>query len=140
MEMRKLTRIATTLFIVFLVLGLHSHVMAEVPEKQKHEVDHLLDFIKASPCPMERNGKRYTGIEAAGHIEFKYDYFRDEILSTEDFIRLAATKSEMSGKFYLIHCAGEDTRKIGDWLTEELNRYRKFYIHNNARKIQDINQ
>ena len=88
------------------------------------EISHLLNFVKSTDCTYERNGKRHTGAEALGHIKKKYDYFSDDIETAEDFIQYAATKSKMSGKFYLVHCPSQPTIKSQDWLLAELKRYR----------------
>ena len=98
--------------------------LADVPEDQQAEVAHLMTFVKDSTCRMERNGRWYSGRDAAAHIRRKYDYFRDEIKSTEDFIRLSATHSTRSGKSYHVHCDGEETETSSQWLLRELKRYR----------------
>ena len=88
------------------------------------EIDHLLAFIASSPCTFIRNGAAYDGAQAAGHIKDKYDYYRDDIHSAEDFIALAASKSAMSGKPYLVTCDGA-TEPAADWITRELNAFRR---------------
>jgi hypothetical protein len=88
------------------------------------EIDHLLAFIAASPCAFIRNGTSYRGEAAVEHIRDKYDYYRNDIRSAEDFIALAATKSEMSGEPYLVQCdAG--TMPAADWLMKELATFRQ---------------
>lgn len=95
--------------------------MAASPEA---EIDHLLGFIAASPCSFLRNGVAYDGAEAVAHIEDKYAYYRDDIHRAEDFIALAATKSALSGKPYLVTC-GETTEPAADWIARELGAYRR---------------
>ena len=91
----------------------------------KSEVSHLLNFVENTACTYERNGKKHTGVEAVKHIKKKYDYFKDDIESTEDFIKYSATKSKMSGKYYLVHCDGKPSVKSQEWLIAELKSYRK---------------
>ncbi len=98
---------------------------ADVPPAQKPEVEYLLGLVKNSPCKFERNGKLYDSEKAYEHIKEKYEYFRDEITSTETFIEYAATKSMMSGKYYLILCGGAEPVKTADWLLKELKKYRE---------------
>lgn len=98
--------------------------LADVPEEQQAEVAHLMTFVKDSACRMERNGSWYAGKDAAAHMQRKYDYFRAEIKSTEDFIRLSATYSTWSGKPYHVHCDGAETETSSQWLLRELERYR----------------
>jgi hypothetical protein len=66
------------------------------------EIDHLLNFIAASPCAFIRNGVAYDGAQAVDHIKGKYDHYRSDIQSAEDFVALAATKSAINGKPYLV--------------------------------------
>ena len=88
------------------------------------EIGHLLNFIEDSPCIFIRNGDPYDGAQAASHIKDKYDYYRKDIHSAEDFIALAATKSAMSGKPYLVTC-GQTTEPAADWITRELDAFRQ---------------
>jgi hypothetical protein len=88
------------------------------------EIGHLLDFIAASPCAFIRNDVAYDGAEAVEHIKDKYDYYRDEIHSAEDFIALAASKSALSGKPYLVRCDAT-TVPAAAWLTRELSAFRR---------------
>ena len=88
------------------------------------EIDHLLGYIAASPCAFIRNGVDYDGAEAVAHIKDKYEYYRNDIHSAEDFIALAASKSMMSGRPYLVRC-GSTTVPAADWLNQELAAFRK---------------
>ena len=81
--------------------------------------------IKCDRCSIERNGKKYAGNDAYSHIMKKYDYFRDRIETSEDFIELSATKSTMSAKYYLVFCDGNPPMRTKDWLLEELREFRR---------------
>lgn len=98
---------------------------ADVPPSGKPEVEYLLGLVKTSECKFERNGNLYDGLDAYEHIEKKYEHFRDKITSTETFIEYAATKSMISGKYYLIICPGAEPENTGDWLLKELRKYRE---------------
>ncbi len=98
---------------------------ADVAGAQKREVQHLIDFLSHSGCRMERNGKPHDAEEAVRHIVRKYNYYRDRIQTTEDFITLAATRSLLSGRSYRVLCNGKESRLMADWLKIELDRYRK---------------
>lgn len=112
------------LLLTFLLLLVSGICLADVPPEQQAEVEHLLAFVKNSGCIINRNGTEYPAEKGVSHIEKKYDYFRDDINSTEDFIELSATKSTISGKFYKIQCPGNKTIKTKDWLLTELKVYR----------------
>lgn len=102
-------------------LFLCAPALAASPEA---EIDHLLGFIAASPCSFIRNGVAHDGVEAAAHIEDKSDHYRHDIRSAEDFIALAATRSALSGKPYLVTC-GETAEPAADWIARELGAYRR---------------
>jgi len=99
--------------------------LADVPSEQVKEVTHLLDFVKYSGCIINRNGIDHPADKGVSHIESKYDYFRDDIKSTEDFIEYSATKSTMSGDYYTVTCPGKKTIRTQDWLLAELKSFRE---------------
>jgi len=97
---------------------------ADVPAAQVPEVEHLIGYLAASDCRMLRNGRSYSGWDGAKHVQRKYDYFRGQIGSTEEFIRLTATKSERSGKIYKVQCPGQEPVSSAEWLLQELKAFR----------------
>jgi len=99
-------------------------VVADVPAAQKAEVEHLLEYIKNSPCVFERNGRKHQARDAVEHIRKKYNYYMDDIRSTEDFIAYSATKSALSGSYYRVSCPGKASVRSRDWLLAELKRFR----------------
>ena len=109
--------------IVFILLA--SSVNADGSAEQKLETSHLLNFVKHTPCKIIRNGKAYDGSRAVTHIQKKYDYFKDDIETTEQFIELSATKSTLSGKYYTVVCGDAQPLRTRDWLLEELKNYRQ---------------
>jgi len=90
----------------------------------EREITHLLDFVGNTECRYQRNGSSHNGEEARAHIQKKYEYYRDDIKTAEDFIAYSATKSTMSGNKYTINCVGEKIQFSGEWLNAELKRYR----------------
>jgi len=109
---------------VFGLLFFLSMWALNVHASSQDEIDHLLDYVSKTDCKYERNGTIHTGIEAVEHINKKYDYFKDDIKSTEDFIKYSATKSKMSGESYKIHCENVKSVNSKDWLMKELKSYR----------------
>ena len=92
------------------------------------EIRHLLDYLGSSHCQFHRNGKWYTDMKAAReHAEKKLAYFsrKERVHSAEDFITWAASKSELTGKPYLVKCGDGPVETAAQWLTDELERYRK---------------
>lgn len=111
--------------VLLLSLGGWAESRADVPETQKPEVRHLLDYLENSGCRMDRNGSIHDAKEAVAHIVRKYDYYRDDIKTTEDFIMRSASRSTFSGNPYKVLCPEKKARPTEDWLKEELERFRK---------------
>jgi len=106
------------------LLCLSGSVIADVPDEQVVEVEHLLAYVENSRCTFIRNGDQHAAADSVSHIMKKYDYYRDDIKTTEDFISYSATKSILSGKYYTVTCPGGETQRTQDWLLAELKRYR----------------
>ena len=100
------------------------------------EIEHLLQFVKNTDCAYERNGEKHSGVEAAKHIQKKYDYYEDDIDSAEKFIELSASKSTMSGKPYLIYCPNQEVITSQAWLRFALTQYRQRQAQSN--KADDL--
>lgn len=90
------------------------------------EISHLLTTLQSSGCQFNRNGDWHDATEAAEHLQKKLEYALDKgaITSAEEFIDQAASKSSMSGKVYQVRCAQAAPQPSGQWLREELERYR----------------
>jgi Family of unknown function (DUF5329) len=88
------------------------------------EINHLLAYLQNSECQFERNGKIHSANDTAAHAKRKYNYFKDRIDSTEKFIEYSATKSTMSGKYYMVMCKDKSKEQTRDWLLQELKNYR----------------
>jgi hypothetical protein len=110
--------------IVLFSLTIPGIVQGDVSEADRHEVVHLLEFLRSSECMMERNGEKHSGENAHSHVRKKYEYFRDRITTTEEFIDYSASKSTISGKFYRVICPDQPPMRTHDWLLEELRKYR----------------
>ncbi len=110
--------------IIVLVILLVAVSAGALADTQK-EIEHLLDFVVNTSCKYERNGTMYDGVEAKKHIKKKYDYYLDKINSAEDFIKYSATESLLSGRKYTIHCPNMAVQNSGDWLLEELKKFRQ---------------
>lgn len=111
-------------FLATLALFTSLPVFAQVSEMDT-EIEYLLKFIHDTPCSMIRNGKNYEGAEAVAHVRKKYAYYKYTIKTTEDFIRLSATKSTLSGEQYQVICPNGYHGTTQQWLFEELSRLRR---------------
>lgn len=87
-------------------------------------IEELLERVRASDAIFIRNGREYRGARAARHIERKYQYFRDQVSTPEDFIRLAATRSESSGRPYRVRMPDGEQKTSAEWLHGMLSELR----------------
>ena len=110
---------------ILVIILISGSVTADVSPATQLEIDHLLDFIRNSSCIIDRNGKTYAAVKAISHIEKKYAYFEDEIETAEKFIELSASKSTMSGKYYMVRCGDGEQIRTREWLMQELKGFRK---------------
>ena len=126
-HMRK-AALLIALLLLLALLAPSKGFAAEVSPVAQSEIAHLLDYMEKSGCRFYRNGTWYTDAKAVrGHVDMKYRYFmeRNRIGSAEDFIKWAASKSEISGKPYLVQCNNGAEMLLSRWLTDELVRNRK---------------
>ena len=71
-----------------------------------------------------RNGMSYDAPKAAGHLRDKLAYFKDDIHTADDFIRLCATRSEMTGIRYKVKDSSGVPVDAAEWLYTRLTRLR----------------
>jgi len=125
---RRTTPLPLLLVLLLLLPGFSWAVSSDVSPTAKSEINHLLEYLETCGCDFCRNGTWYSDMKAVrAHAELKYRYFMDKgrIHSADDFIKWAASKSEMSGKPYLVRCGAGPAVPASQWLTDELYRYRK---------------
>jgi len=127
------TRIATLWGVVQMTLiaawslGLGSFAAAASPTVAQTEVEYLLSAVAASGCEFYRNGEWFDAHRASAHLRDKYNALTaiGGFATATDFIEKAATKSSLSGRPYLVRCAGGAPVPTNPWLGELLERYRR---------------
>lgn len=82
----------------------------------KGRIEYVLGAVAKSDMTFIRNGEPHTGKEAADHMRAKYEHYQKDIKSVEDFIRLAGTKSLVSGKPYLVKTKEGKEQRSDEWL------------------------
>ena len=113
------------LFILFTTV-LTLNLCAAETEPLSKTVDYLIAQVeKADTVKFLRNGDEHTAKEAAEHMRRKYNHFKKEIKTPEDFIEKCAAKSELSGKPYMIKKSDGTTEKCQDWMKSMLEEHRK---------------
>jgi len=99
-------------------------VCADVATNKKHEIDYLLHFVRDSGCHIDIHGDNLAGVYASAHIQQQYQLHREDIRSAEDFIKRAASRSRMVGKYSMVACQQREPVRTIDWLQRALNVYR----------------
>lgn len=97
---------------------------AKSAESLDQTISYLIDYIVNSKMTFVRNGTTHTPAEAAEHIKTKYAHFKKDIKTPEDFIRLSASKSLLTGKPYLVRLPDGKEMQLDAWLTDALKRHR----------------
>ena len=92
-------------------------------ESLEGTINYLIDYVAKSDATFIRNGDAHTPAEAAAHIKAKYEHFKNQIKTPEDFIRLSASKSLLSGKPYLVRTKDGKEIRLDDWLTAALKAH-----------------
>ncbi|HEX5010197.1 MAG TPA: DUF5329 family protein [Planctomycetota bacterium] len=86
--------------------------------------DYLIGIIEHSGLTFVRNGAQHTAAEAAAHVRDKYEHFRSEIHTVEDFVAKSASKSLLSGQPYLVNLPDGTQQPLGEWLLERWSKAR----------------
>src|SRR5437879_5390558 len=109
------------LALVF-VFSFRTHTFAA--ESMEQTVDYLIDYVGKSNATFIRNGISHTPAEVVAQIKAKYEHFKSEIKTPEDFIRLSASKSLLTGKPYLVRTPDGKEMHLDAWLTDALKQHR----------------
>ncbi len=110
------------LFLSF-ALGL-MNLSVSAGENVQARIQDLLAFVEDSGVTFIRNGTKHNATEAAKHMRKKRDHYQKDIRTPEDFIRLTATKSLVSGRKYQVVTREGKTLLAGDWLLAALGHLR----------------
>ena len=93
-------------------------------ESLDQTINYLFACIANSKATFIRNGSEHTPAEAVDHIKAKYAHFKSDIKTPEDFTRLAASKSLLTGKPYLVRTPDRKEVQLDAWLTNALRAHR----------------
>jgi hypothetical protein len=105
-------------------LGVDSSRATPPPAEQKLIEQLIRDVSEMHDLVFIRNGAEYDSKEAVAHLREKYAYFRSDIQTADDFIRLCATKSEMTGRAYRVRDAKGVEKESAVFLYEHLAHLR----------------
>jgi len=111
-----------SLLAIILLCAFTSTIVAG--ESLEQTVNYLFDYVAKSDATFIRNGQTHTPREAVNHIKAKYEHFKSEIKTPEDFIRLSASKSLLTGQPYLVRISDGKETRLDEWLTQALKQHR----------------
>ena len=112
----------TISLVAFLIIGIRCAVIAEDLDGV---ICYLLQYVRNSEVIFIRNNREHTAHEAEDHMRKKYQYFKEQIKTPEDFIQFAGTKSLLSGRLYRVRLKNGKTMLSQKWLEAALEEYRK---------------
>jgi uncharacterized short protein YbdD (DUF466 family) len=112
------------LIAVLAILALCSGVVCARDTGETKKIDFLISSVEnLKGTKFIRNGSEYTGKEAAEHLRMKLKNAGKRVQTAEDFIRLCASKSYISGKPYTIRTSDGKTVTSEDFFREKLRKY-----------------
>ena len=110
---------------VFVLLVICNTAPARAAESLEQTIAFLLHRIETADATFIRNGQAYTPQEAVAHVRAKYEHFKEQIKTPEDFIRLSATKSLLTGQAYLVRTRDGKEMPLNAWLGNALREHRE---------------
>jgi hypothetical protein len=115
--------------LVVLAVLACQNVAADDSDRSQENLDEVITYlterVAAADVTFIRNSREHTPEEAARHMLRKYKYFKKEIKTPEDFIRLTATRSTTTDEPYLVKTKDGRTLLSSDWLRRILLEYRQ---------------
>ena len=92
-------------------------------ESLEQTINYLLDYVAKSDATFVRNGQTHAPQQAVDHIKAKYEHFKNEIKTPEDFILLSASKSLLTGQPYLVRTRDGKEMHLDLWLRQALKEH-----------------
>lgn len=112
--------------IALVCLALFSGGVSAQDTIEKKKIEFLISAVEnLKGAKFIRNGTEHNGKEAAVHLRMKVQKAGDRVRTADDFIRVCATKSLLSGKPYMIRSSEGKTIKSEEFFREKLKQYKK---------------
>ena len=121
---RRVLAVMMAIATVAVLGGVHS-VSATPTNTEDALIETLIQRVAAmTSLTFIRNGATATSTEAANHMRDKYAYFRRDIVTAEDFIRLCGTRSEVTLQPYRVRRQDGSEQLTAEVLGAELRELR----------------
>jgi hypothetical protein len=111
------------LVTAFVILALFSGAVSAQDNIERKKIEFLISSVEnLKGAKFIRNGSEYDGKEAAAHLRMKLQNVL-VIETADDFIRLCASQSSISGKPYMIRLSDGKTIKSEEYFRKKLKEY-----------------
>ena len=112
--------------LLLVLLGLGTSLCAWSGTVEDQEIQYLISSVQSlQGAQFLRNGSSYDAASAGDHLRLKLKNAGSHVRTAEDFIRLCASTSSMSGKPYEIRFKDGHTETTEIFLKGRLGDYRK---------------
>jgi Family of unknown function (DUF5329) len=117
--------IKNILIIVFVILTLFVGPAIAQDNIEEKKIEFLISSVEnLKGAIFIRNDMEYDGKQAALHLRMKLQKAGDYVQTADDFIRLCASQSSISGKPYLIRLSDGKTITAEEYFREKIREYK----------------
>ena len=110
-------------FMLFILVGAYAHA-ADQSSLERRKIDYLIASVETlQDAQFVRNGKSYTPQAAAEHLRLKLGAAGARIVTADDFIRLCASVSSISGIPYQVRFADGHLVTSEEYLRQKLTDF-----------------
>jgi Family of unknown function (DUF5329) len=113
------------LVAAFVILALFCGAVSAQDNIEKKKIEFLLSSVEnLKGAKFIRNGSEYNdGKAAADHLRMKLKTAGSRVKTADDFIRLCASQSYLTGRPYMIRLSNGKTIKSEEFFREKLKEY-----------------
>jgi len=109
--------------LLVLLLPLAASAAAPTTLTESEKIEQLILSVQNLPgAVFIRNGSEHNAADAASHLRLKWKNFGKRIKTAEDFIRLCASQSYLTGRKYQIRFADGRTVDSEQFFHDQLRR------------------
>jgi hypothetical protein len=113
------------LVAAFVILALFCGAVSAQDNIEKKKIEFLISSVEnLKGAKFIRNGSEYNdGKAAAEHLRMKLKTAGSRVKTADDFIRLCASQSYLTGRPYMIRLSNGKTIKSEEYFREKLKEY-----------------
>ena len=112
------------LVVAFVILAIFSGSLSAQDNIEKKKIEFLISSVEnLKGAIFIRNGSEHDGKAAAEHLRMKLKNAGSYVKTADDFIRLCASKSYITGRPYMIKLSNGKTIKSEEYFREKLKEY-----------------